>query len=296
MPVVHAGFFGWLKGFLTGSATTATSAANVTVGNSAPTVLDVAKINQQDPTEAGATKITFLTNVSDVDGTGNIQSVQGSFYESNARRTNQTCFSLGDINSTARQFQCSVALYWYDSNTAWTVNVTVYDSNTATASGTNTSNTFTFASLKAFVMGISSGTLTGLTWPTVSLTSTNQASNNDPLLLNNTGNTEISNGGINITGVNLIGETINTQYIPVANMSMHFTTGSSIECTGGTSLVNNTAVAMSTANMTKGNYTLNDGTTGQEQLYFCLKNVLSSTSTLQQSYSTAGGSAWTVTI
>lgn len=296
VPVVNAGFFGWLKEKLTGRATSVTSVANVTVGNTAPTILNVSAVANKDPVEAGANKITFETYVNDVDGSGNIQAVMAEFQEGNIRRVNRSCYNIGDFNSTSRRFQCTVDLYWFDSNTAWTVNATVYDAATATGSGTNTSTSFTFNSLKAFVMGVSSGSSTGLTWPTVSLRDTNTASNNDPLLLNNTGNANISASNINVTGYNLIGETTNTQYLPVVNMSVHFTTGSSVECTGGIALTNATATIVTSANMTKGNYTVNDGTTGQEQLYFCLKNVLSSTSTAQQSYSTAGGSAWTVTI
>lgn len=303
VPVIHAGFLDWLKGALTGRATTATSAANVTVGNTAPTVYNVAGISAQSPTEAGETRVTFESNVTDIDGAGNIASVQTRLTQGGTTRTNTSCVFVTSLNSTTNRYQCTVGLFYFDPNAAdWAVNVTAYDSYSSPGAGTNTTTTFTYNSLKAFVIGTSTGTA-GLTWPTVTLISTNQTSNNDPLLLNNTGNANISIGGINLTVINLFGETTTDQYIAISNMSAHISTGGSCsgaactECANNYTIANATSTVVTSATLLKGNFTINDGGTasGQEQLYFCLRGI-GSTATAQQSYSTNGAGAWTVTI
>ena len=301
IPVINAGLLDWFKGIITGRATTGTSAANITVGNTAPTVLQITGIANQDPTEAGVRNVTFEANISDVDGTGNINGVRGSFTRGSERVVNLSCILVANVNATLARYQCTVGLNYFNANGAFNINVTAYDA--AVASGVNTTdNYFTFNSLKAFVIGTNTSTA-GLAWPTVTLISTNQTSNNDPLVLNNTGNANMSVGGINLTSINLFGEVTGTQYLTVSNMSVHTSTGGSCsgagcdECGGNVSLVNATSVVVTLANMTKGNNTVNAGdtTSGQEQLYFCLRGI-GSTATAQQSYSTNAAGAWTVTI
>ena len=148
-----------------------------------------------------------------------------------------------------------------------------------------------------------------LTWPTLELGSTNQTSNNDPFLINNTGNKDISIGGFSITGYDLYGLTNIDEYIRAQNFSVHAINGT-IGCSGigclecnGTQLLNSTSgtanpQTLSLANMTAGNNSFNyyNGTSGQEELFFCLRIVPPEIS--RQSYDTSGSrsASWIIEV
>jgi len=149
-----------------------------------------------------------------------------------------------------------------------------------------------------------------LTWPTVTNAQTNQTSNNDPLLMNNTGNVNISIGNVNITAFNLIGETNQTQFMNASNFTINTLNGGDppVECQLTTAtevytMANNTGVNITGAGLAKGNYTQNFGniTSGQQKLYFCLVQVMAGNSGTggllsPQTYSTAFSSPWSVVI
>jgi hypothetical protein len=129
---------------------------------------------------------------------------------------------------------------------------------------------------------------TALTWPSVGLSSTDTGSNNDPITINNTGNDE--GLYINVTAFNLTGDTTSTEIIPAAN----FTISNITEGCAGNVLVHNTDVNITSAILEKGNNTIaaNDSTSGQEQLFFCLKVLPSDISS--QNYTS--GIAWIIEI
>jgi hypothetical protein len=114
------------------------------------------------------------------------------------------------------------------------------------------------------------------------------------LILNNTGNVPINTGNIQINSTNLRGESDSSLALWAKNFSVSWDNGGTppAECSG-TAMNNKTLVGVATANVTEGNFTINDGT-AQEQLYFCLKIAGSELTT--QSYSTANESTWGVKI
>jgi len=122
----------------------------------------------------------------------------------------------------------------------------------------------------------------------------NQTSNNDPTLINNTGNYNIPN--ITIIGIHLRGETISSEFIDVGNITVGNGTGSNAECNLGpaTSLVNGTGVEINNTVLSRGNHSINNGETGQEELYYCIREVSSTISS--QSYSTSNSGAWKIKI
>ena len=100
-----------------------------------------------------------------------------------------------------------------------------------------------------------------------------------------------------INATNLKGETTTTQAIWSKNISVSWdlTSLESCDTSGGISvrannLSNQSFVNVTTANLTKGNYTINNNATGQEVYYFCIKIVGAELSS--QSYSTASESSW----
>jgi hypothetical protein len=125
---------------------------------------------------------------------------------------------------------------------------------------------------------------------------TNQTSNNDPLLLNNTCNDVIDLDNIGINSSHLKGETTDTDVLWAENFSIYYETGGAacagggcIEC-DGSKMDRNESIGIVGANLSKGNFTVNDGVIGQEQLYFCLMFTDSTLS--DQAYSTAAATEW----
>lgn len=174
-------------------------------------------------------------------------------------------------------------MWYFDKNGAWTINATIQDINSAY--GENSTTTFTYNSLTAMVMAP-----TSLTWPAIGVAATNTGSNNDPITVNNSGNAPSLS--INVTALNLRGETTTTQFIYAAN----FTVDNITEGCSGTAMANATSTNVTNANLGRGNNSLNynNQTSGQEQIFFCLKGVLPSLSS--QSYSSAAYGPWTVAV
>ncbi len=137
---------------------------------------------------------------------------------------------------------------------------------------------------------------TNITWPQISPGNTNKTSDNDPLIINNTANKNISINNINITAVDLAGS-INSAYkIYAVNFTADMETGDScsgaacVEC-DGTTLVNGTSMNITNSILTRGNLT--DGS-GAENLYLCLPLI--ATNLTAQTYSTAQTQAWSVDV
>ena len=284
---------------ITGQATTVTTAANITITGRAPAIFNVTTVATQSITEAGVTNVTFYFRASDADGASDFVDAgsTGMFNASGeVTRRNTTCAAVQNINTTVREYQCRVVgLYWFDGAVTWTVNASVRDAEGTVA--VNDSGTFTLSSTMAFAMGP-----TSLTWASFGSDATNQTSSNDPILLNNTGNANVTRGNVSITVINLIGETNASQYLNASNFTVDTETGSNNECVvtsvSGARGLNNTLINVTNTSLPRGNFTINSGdnTTAQEQLYFCLDDVSTATTTSAQSYSTLAGGAWTVRV
>ncbi|MEM3075127.1 MAG: hypothetical protein QW727_04275, partial [Candidatus Pacearchaeota archaeon] len=213
----------------------------------------------------------------------NVSSARAYFQRSGQpTRSNLSCVNL-TTSGNEINFSCSIDMWYFDQAGSWTINVTIKDINNA--QGENSSTTFTFNTLTAMVMSP-----TSLTWPTITPTNTDIGSNNDPITINNTGNAEPLS--INITAYNLRGETLITKFIFANN----FTVQNSSEGCSGTIMQNATSINVTSARLFRGNNSLNynNETSGQEQIFFCLKGVPQDATA--QSYSTAGSAAWEIKV
>jgi len=227
---------------------------------------------------------TMFVNATLWDGTGEIT-------------RNASCARYNSSTSYVT-YTCNLTLFWYDGAGTWNITAFILDNNSNAAS--NSTATFYINSLTGFE--VSPG---NLTWNAFAPGSTNQTSNNDPLLMNNTGNQQfgVSAGNISINSTNLAGETTGSQNLFASNFTAATVTGGT--CTGSTctecgpgntgSNLNNTYYKnITSARLPKGNYTLNDGSTGEEQLYFCLR--IAGTDLSSQAYSTKTNGLWMVQI
>src|SRR3989344_5393195 len=89
----------------------------------------------------------------------------------------------------------------------------------------------------------------------------------DTTIVNNTGN---YNSSINVTAINLIGETTPSYVLPANNFTISRTTGGA-ECIGS-AMVNATARTVKGTVSNRGNLSVGSGS-GQENLYYCIPFV-----------------------
>ena len=293
---VSAGLSDWMsqiKAGITGHATSQSVNVNVTIGNTAPRVVAVTAISAQNPTEDGITQITFNFTANDTDGSGNLKTIALANLTKSGEttRSNVTCTQVNTYATNYANYSCSIGLLYYDGSGTWTVTAQVND--TSNALGQNTTTTFTYNQLSAFTSQPAS-----LTWAAISPGSTNQSSNNHPILLNNTGNKDITDTNVQVNATNLKGETDNTKAIWAANMTLSILSGGNYGCAINTNMsrILNASYfePISNATLSRGNHSINDGSTGQEQLYACIR--LAGSELSSQAYSTFVEGSWTVKI
>ena len=298
---IGAGFSDWFKGTITGRVTSQqTNVSLVVTGTTAVTiqVLNATLAGTHtDPTENGYSSLRFNAIVSDTDGVNDINdtSIRENFSRSGeALRSNSSCNLVADLDSTSANFSCIITMAYFDGTGSWTISVGATDLGNTTFIY-NTSMTFQYNQLQAVVISP-----TSITFPSVVPGTFNQTSNNDPTLVNNTGNYNVASGNLRANGVHLYGQTDSTKFIDVKNFSINNQTGGSpaAEChnTNAINMTNGTAISLTNTVLPPGNNSLNFGneTAAQEQLYYCLRVVPSALSS--QTYATNGSGVWTISI
>ena len=286
---VSAGFFNDLKSKLTGKATQSVD-LNITVGVPAiVTVFNDTIVVTSGPNEYPPTT-DIIVNFS-VDNSAGYEFLNDSTAKVNVTfavtRTQSSCTRIQGAGNNAN-YSCNVTVWWFDATGTYNITAEIYDNSSNAA--INTSTDFVLGERTAFTQSPAS-----LAWPGLAPGDTNKTSNNDPLLLNNTGNDIIDAGNLKVNASDLRGESTPTERIFAANMSIHHATGgacSGAACTEcGGSVMNRTVFnAVTGANLTAGNITINDGSIGQEELYFCIRILGSGLS--EQSYSSANETEW----
>lgn len=293
LSLTSAGWLDWMKE-ITGKAL---STFNLTVTVGVPQITTVYALPSLVLSEGLPKSFIFNFSVYSPGGAGNlnITSAQLNLTRSGEdTRQNLSC-KLLDSGGDYANFTCNVTFWWWDGNGTWNIGARVQDNQSNVAY--NTTQTQAISATTPAGPGMFAPTV--LTWPGIAPGATNKTSNNHPLLINNTGNVPLVNISINST--NLRGETDNTKALWAKNYSVSYFTGGAtcsgaacLECggTGAVTMSNYTFVRVTTANLTKGNYSINDGNTGQEQLYFCLRIAGAASEISSQSYSTLNESAW----
>ena len=277
-----------------------TERTNFTAQNVAPVITFVSSLPSQSILEGTYRTINFSFTAFDGNNAGDLDNASAQVrinLSGEAERLNTSCTPLAVLDAYTINYSCSVNIWYYDGAGTWTINASVKDDiNTYVE---NSSNFFEVLSTTAMVMNP-----TALTWPTLELGTTNKTANNDPFTINNTGNKDIAAGGITVTGYDLQGTSIPTDYIRAQNFSIWHVNGSSscsgvscLEC-NGTIMVNATAEPLAYANISAANNSLayQNETSGQENLFVCLMTVPAEI--IRQSYNTAGinTAPWIITV
>ncbi len=246
------------------------------VANSPPTISYIQPIPDQTPLEGTIKQIVFEVKVSDTNGVDDIDdsNITSQFNKTGETTRNTTCTWNRDIDQFTANYSCSVGMQYYDAAGTW--NITIQAKDLSGEQTINNSNTFVYQELKGIIIKQP----TTLTWSTLNPGLTNQSSDNDPSVIENTGNYE---GPILITAYDLIGEANPSYSIPALNFRAGSVSGS--ECTS-TQLQNSTPVTIS-GSMSK------RGIGAQEEIYYCLTSVPYVSS---QSYSATGANSWIISV
>jgi len=285
MGFVSAGFFDSIKSAITGKVSSGPTNVSVSITGTNPVTIGPIEngtlTGGVDPIEDGSTTTTIYGTVCDSDGVNDIDdsSVQVQYTKvGETTRQNLSCSLVGDLDSNCANYSCSVDMWYWDGNGEWIINFSATDLGNGTTISNN-SFTFSYNQLKAMVI-----TPPALTWPALSSGATNQDSSNDPTVINNTGNYD---GTVDITGINLYGETTTTEIFGVGNFTADETDST---CGAGTVLVNGTATTIVGTDSNPGNLSAGAGA-GQEEVYYCIPLVPSLSS---QTYSTDQSESWTI--
>ncbi|MBW6442743.1 hypothetical protein K0A97_03120 [Patescibacteria group bacterium] len=281
IPLISAGFFSDLWGQVTGWATKENVTVTITVGNAAPTIPIVETISLQSPVESGTKSIEFYFTVQDENGVSDINDSTAKAYFQRIGETtryNESCVA-GSTSGNRKNYTCIIDMWYFDEAGDWTINVSIKDNSEDSAE--NSSTTFQYNELTSMALSPKA-----LTWPGVGPSSTDIGSDNDPIVINNTGNADGLE--VNVTALDLIGVP-NSGYSIFAN---NFTVDIISTGCSGDIMQNDTAQKITSAALYRGNNTLNynNQTSGQETLYFCLKGL--PTGILAQDYTTAGLGPW----
>jgi len=292
--IASAGLLDWFKK-VTGQATTQPTNVSITVSGINPVTITI--YNQSLPTSSvsndGIGSMLLYVTITDPDGAADINttSVIANFSKTGeVLRSNSSCIKVGnDLSATAQNYSCTINMYYYDAMGAWTINVGAKDFGNLTYYY-NTTTIFSLSQLQGIEIFP-----TTLTWTAVTPGDINKTSNNDPTLINNTGN-YLSN--LTINALNLHGITNTAQYISVGNISVsNNTNANNMECslTTATTLVNGTDTQIMNSNLTKGDHNAQNNQTGQEQLFYCFRTVPTS-GISSQTYSTSTTGSWSISL
>ena len=277
-----------------GNSNSSSVSFNVSVvSNTAPQIISVINSSlagtNADPSENNVKNMQFNFTVFDADGADDIDvtTAWANFTRSGVQgRVNSSCLNTTQWGNYAN-FSCTIGMWYFDAPGVWNISVAVNDSSNEIA--INSSSNFNYNQLQAIVISP-----TALSF-NVNIGSYNQTPTNQPTLINNTGNYNVTSGNIQVKAINLHGQTITTDYISAGNFTASNNTGGSppAECSG-TALVNATDTGITNSVLGFGNHSENNNVTGQTRLFYCLNTVPTTVSS--QTYSTSTAGAWVVKI
>jgi len=266
------------------AATSGTTNVSATVTNTAPTIVSVASVPAQDPTENSYTTVSISFVAEDQNGVDDLDDSTASVTFSKTGETSRssTSCSVTDISSTQANYTCSVDMWYFDGAGTWTINVSVADLSAVTAYDDSTN--FTYNTLKAIQVATGS-----ISFGSVSIGQTNIGATDDPIVVDNTGNVDIAVNTTSITAYDLHGTTTTSEYIAASQFSAN-----DVDASEGEALVNATQVTIVDIVIPAGNNSLDDGSTGEDWIYVYLEEVPSGISA--QTYDTSQLGAWVIAV
>jgi hypothetical protein len=290
-PLISAGFFQDVWSKITGDASTTQNVlVNISITSAPPIIYNVSGLGAITLTDAPApTYATINFSVNATNGAATLNNASAMINLTRAGQPlvmNSSC-AVKDWSTNFANYTCNLTLWWWYNAGPWQVYANISDLGSNIA--VNGTHTITVNTLTGFALSPSAVTFASISAGAVNQTPTNY------FTLNNTGNANTTTIQINAT--DLVGETDHSKFLWASNFSASNFTGGKIECnitTSATQMVNMTYTTVGSAVLNVGNYTKNDGATGQDKMYLCLRKAGYELS--QQQYSTGQFGQWTVKI
>ena len=309
IPSTYANVLDFLKdGFdsITGRTITSQSTSvSITVGNSPPQITNVS-INPSwsitnDPTSNTTLFFSFIVNdsegASNIDTTSAIANItngtNGGMVRYNYTANDGGCVSSGTIGSYMVNFSCTFNLVFYDTAMNWNVSVYVEDLNGNSAQ--NNTVKFTVGETTSFSLQDSA-----ISFPTATPNQEDVAQSDGGIFMNNTGNDNIYAGSINVTAVNIHGDSIGSTFIPAKNFTISILSGTNScdpSISGTYKLVNKSideTTAFNSTIISQALLPIGPAPHNQESLFLCLVHVPEDLT--GQTYSTDTEEDWSIIV
>lgn len=201
--------------------------------NSLPSITWVNDTVSVTPVENGIRTTYIHFNVTDTNGVDDINDSTATIvltYSGEPERYNTSCTPAGNPGDT-ETYTCAIDLQYYDKDGAWTINASIRDNSGAYEE--NLSFTMTYDPLTAMILGKSSMNFTN-----AALSEQNKASDENPQVIDNRGNQNISQ--VNVTAYDLVK---GAETLSATQFTMNATDGGG----AGYQLQNNTMVDIQNA-------------------------------------------------
>lgn len=268
-----------------------------TEANNPPLVTNISISTTQSIVENGVNNVTFSFVASDPQGIGDLNdaSARARFNITVGAVTtiiDGPCSWVADTGTWAN-YSCGLNLWYWNANGTWTVNVSITDI-TGPAVTENRTSDFALGATGSIQIAPNA-----INFNTLTINTFNNTATDDPIIINNTGNINVSVGNVKITTIDLAGTSDGTT-IAAENFTVGIATGSFSECdvsATANKTINNTAISITKTGLARGNLTNVSpvNTTFQEQLYLCFYKPVP-TWLPPQTYDTTEGGPWTITI
>ncbi len=257
---------------------------NISKINNGPVITYVSPIENQNPSEASFKTVEFYTTVYDADGVGDIDdsSIEAEFTKANISREDNSCSFIADIDGYSANYSCSIKMWYFDSPGYWNINVTAADLSEASAE--NSSEYFQYNQLQAITISPNL-----IDFGSVLINSTNKTAVNDPTIISNTGNANLT-GKIALNALDLHGTSDSTRFISASVVSTNVNFSGTVEECAGTLLANATDIMINKLRLEPGNLSAGKA---QEKVYYCLTKVQNLTA---QRYTTEYLGSWTIKV
>lgn len=283
IPFTSANLLDWFKKDIQ-MAPNANTDVRVGVGNVAPQIVSIQTISNINLIPSSTTNVIFNFTARDSNGANDLDDSSATANFSSPGEPTRFSTSCIQVLQSGKQrtYQCTIPMQYYDRAGLWNIAIEIKDQAGLTAQDSSTS--FTLNLLRD--ISLSS---TSITFPTLVQGDVNTRSSQDTTITNN-GNAVVPSNTIQLTAHNLIGETTPAENIPASSFTSASTSLPNI-CTSGNSLIDNSAVTISSVTLPRGPIGSNTGIIG-----YCLTLVPEGISSQYYSASLAGGTAWTISL
>lgn len=227
------------------AATTGTFNVTLTITNAEPRIVWVNGSVSATPAEGGARLVSIHFNVTDNNSAQDINASSAQMWvnlSQDAIRGNSTCTNISASYNTVT-FECQFYMWYWDADGTWQINASVKDNSDAYTQ--NITTTFSYSDLAAMTVIKPSLSFDGVP------AQLNVSANENPQILNNTGNRNFT--AVNVTAYELRGITDTSYTVGAGNFSINIS-----DWEAGQALLNASTLEVTGSTIPRGNQSTED--------------------------------------